>query len=237
MDRLAEAPSGAVLDLACGTGVVARVLRERFGPEAWITGVDISESMIAAARTLCQKLPGRFDWHAAPAHDMPLETASFGVCFCQQGIQYFPDERAALAEVRRVLADDGLLVVTVWSGPNAYFRAQSSALRRHVGEEAAERALAPFAYDGRRRLPGLLSGAGFADTKIGELVIERVISDAERGIEEDIAGSPLAPLVRARGQRTMRDVVGDILIECADFLDDGDLRVPQHALIAMARAE
>ncbi len=236
IDRLGEPPKSAVLDVACGTGIVARVLRDRFGPDLPITGVDISEGMIGAARSFCAGLAGPFEWHVAPVHDMPLGSRSFGLCICQQGMQYFPNERAALREIARVLHVDGLLILTVWSGPNAYFRAQAEAMKRYVSEAAGEKALAPFSYDAPDRLPAILGDTGFVGLDINEVVITRVIPDAERGIAEDIEGSPLAPLVQAGGPRVMQSVVASILDTCSALLDGGDLRVPQRAHMLTARA-
>jgi ubiquinone/menaquinone biosynthesis C-methylase UbiE len=227
---------GAVLDVACGTGIMARVIRERNGPAVPVVGVDVSSGMIAAARALSSDLDGTFDWHVASVDAMPLAAGSVDSCFCQQGIQYFPDEGAALAEIRRVLRDKGCLVLTVWTEANAYFRAQSDAMRRHVGEAAAMKALSPFSYPARTRLPDMLEGQGFRDVGVRDISISRVIADAERGIAEDIDGSPLGPLVRACDEATMRRVVDDILSDCADFIDGTDLCVPQHASMVTAIA-
>jgi SAM-dependent methyltransferase len=236
IDRLGEPPKSAVLDVACGTGIVARVLRDRFGSNLPITGVDISEGMIGAARSFCAGLAGPFDWHVAPVHDMPLGSRSFGVCFCQQGMQYFPDDHAALREMNRVLRVGGLLVLTVWSGPNDYFRAMAAAMERYVSEEAAAKTLAPFAYDAPGRLPPMLGDTGFVDLDMNDVVITRVIPDAERGIVEDIEGSPLAPLVGAGGPRAMQNVVASVLDACGKLLDGGDIRVPQRTHMVTARA-
>lgn len=227
---------GTVLDVACGTGIMARVIRERNGPAVPVVGVDVSSGMIAAARALSSDLDGTFDWHVASVDSMPLAPGSVDSCFCQQGIQYFPNEGDALAEIRRVLRDNGWLVLTVWTHANAYFRAQSAAMRRHVGEAAAMKALAPFSYPALTRLPGILEVCDFRDVGVREISISRVIADAERGVAEDIEGSPLGPLVEASGEATMRRVVDDILADCAGFITGTELRVPQQASMVTARA-
>ena len=227
---------GTVLDVACGTGIMARVIRERYGPAVPVVGIDVSSGMIAAARTLSSDLDGTFDWHVASVDVMPLAPGSVDSCFCQQGIQYFSNESAALAEIRRVLRDNGCLVLTVWTEANAYFRAQSAAMRRHVGEAAAMKALAPFSYPARTRLADILTVQGFCDVDVRGISISRVIADAQRGVAEDIDGSPLGPLVRACGDATMRRVVDDILRDCADFINGTELRVPQHASMVTAIA-
>jgi SAM-dependent methyltransferase len=227
---------GTVLDVACGTGIMARVIREQRGPTVSIIGIDVSSGMVAAARALCSELDGRFEWHVASVDAMPLAAACVDTCFCQQGVQYFSNEGGAFAEIRRVLRDDGQLVLTVWTEANAYFRAQSAAMRRRVGDEAATKALAPFSYPLSTRLLDILEVQGFRDLGVKEISITRVIADVERGIAEDIDGSPLGPVVRAFGAGTMRRVVDDILMDCADFIDGTELRVPQHASMVTATA-
>ena len=227
---------GTVLDVACGTGVMARVIREQRGPTVPIIGVDVSSGMVAAARALSSDLDGRFEWHVASVDAMPLEAGCVETCFCQQGVQYFSNVGEAFAEIRRVLRADGRLVLTVWTQANAYFRAQSAAMRRHVGEEAATKALAPFSHSLSTRLPDILEVEGFRDLGVKEISIMRVIADVERGIAEDIDGSPLGPLVRACGTGTMRRVVDDILADCADLINGTELRVPQHASMVTAIA-
>lgn len=234
LETVEIAAGDRVLDVACGTGIMGRTIRERFGPAVAISGVDLSDSMVAKARALAGGLPGRFDWFVCDAADLPTPSTPFSHVFCQQGLQYFPDELAALQEMRRVLSGDGKLILTVWASANEYFLAQAQALTRHVGTEAGEKALAPFAYDGEGRLPALLAQAGFANVAVGTVSIERIILNAEQGIREDILGSPLGPMVEEKGPHIMGEVVRDILTACAGNLVNGDLVVPQHSTLIVA---
>ncbi len=236
IDALDGPPEGPVLDVACGTGIIARVLRRRFGGAPDITGLDLNADMVAVARELCAPLEGRFDWQVAPADDMGLPTGQFGTCFCQQGIQFFPDDGKALAEMKRVLRPGGKVILTVWAGPSAYFVAQAAAMGRHLGQGAANQALLPFAYDGERRLPVVLAEAGFSQIEIRPLAVTRVIEKAARGVAEDIEGSPLAAHVAAGAAGCLDRIVTDILHDCRGFLSDGDLRIPQNANMVLATA-
>jgi len=102
-DLLAAArllPGERVLDVACGTGVVARLAAERVGPSGTVAGLDIHPAMLAVARS--ESTSGA-RWYEASAESMPLADATFDVVLCQMGLQFVTDKRAALREMHRVL--------------------------------------------------------------------------------------------------------------------------------------
>ena len=98
-----------VLDVACGTGVVARIAAERVGPSGRVIGVDLNPGMIRVARSLPAPIGAPIEWLERSALDLRLEDASFDVVLCQQGLQFFPDKALALREMRRVLDHGGRL--------------------------------------------------------------------------------------------------------------------------------
>ena len=100
LDEVNLALGDRLLDIACGTGIVARVARERLGDAGYIVGVDISPDMLAVARRVA---PG-IDWRQGNAADLPLNQGEqFNIVVCQQGLQFFPDKPAAVAQMRRAL--------------------------------------------------------------------------------------------------------------------------------------
>ena len=133
------AAGDAILDVACGTGIVARKARERAGPAARVVGADLNEGMIAMARSLADPQSRSCEWHVAGVGEMPFEDGAFDKIFCQQGFQFFPDEAAALREMRRVSRPGGVLAMTIWSGLNILFLVMADALAKFVDAETAER--------------------------------------------------------------------------------------------------
>jgi SAM-dependent methyltransferase len=87
-----------VLDVACGTGVVARIAAERVGPGGRVVGVDLNPGMIRVARSLPAPIGAPIEWLERSALDLGLEDASFDVVLCQQGLQFFPDKALALRD-------------------------------------------------------------------------------------------------------------------------------------------
>jgi ubiquinone/menaquinone biosynthesis C-methylase UbiE len=98
IDAAALRPGDRVLDLACGTGVVARQAKPHVGPTGAVTGVDLNPGMLAIARSVEPSI----DWQEGNAGALPFTDGSFDVVFCQLGMQYFPDRSAAIGEMHRV---------------------------------------------------------------------------------------------------------------------------------------
>ena len=116
IEQAALQPGERVLDVACGTGVVARLAAQPVGPTGQIIGLDNDAEMLAVARSL-PPIPGvSLEWQEGSALAMPFADASFDALLCQQGLQFFPDRPAALREMHRVLVPGGRLVLSVW-GP------------------------------------------------------------------------------------------------------------------------
>ena len=109
-----------VLDLACGTGLVARIGAQRVGPAGRVVGVDLNPGMIAVAQSLPAVVGAPVEWLERSAVDLRLPSADFDVVFCQQGLQFFPDRLVALREMRRVLKPGGRLALSVWTGVGPY---------------------------------------------------------------------------------------------------------------------
>jgi ubiquinone/menaquinone biosynthesis C-methylase UbiE len=111
LDAVELSRGDQVLDIACGTGIVARVAKERLGAGATVVGVDASPLMIAVARRTAPDI----DWREGSAGELPLDAEEqFDVVVCQQGFQFFPDRVAAAREMRRALRSGGRLAVSTW---------------------------------------------------------------------------------------------------------------------------
>jgi ubiquinone/menaquinone biosynthesis C-methylase UbiE len=145
-----------VLDVACGTGVVARRAKGRLGETGTVVGVDVNPQMLAVARRVAPTI----DWREGDAAALPLRKGEqFDVVLSQQGFQFFADRAAAARQVRRALVEGGRLGVSVWRPDE-----ESPVLRQL--REVAERHVGPIS-DRRHALgePGplvdLLEEAGF----------------------------------------------------------------------------
>jgi ubiquinone/menaquinone biosynthesis C-methylase UbiE len=127
------------LDVACGTGIVARIAAQTIGDGNNIVGLDLSGPMLSAARAAAADENKSIEWREGSAVELPLADATFDVVFCQQGLQFFPDRAKALSEMHRVLALGGRLVLSVWRGieKSPGFAALADALTHHISSEAS----------------------------------------------------------------------------------------------------
>ncbi len=159
--RVALNRDDSMIDVACGTGIVARLARERLGPDAPIVGVDVAPAMLAVARSVDQSI----DWRQGNAAALPVNKGErFTVLTCHQGLQFMPDKLAAMREMRRVVAPGGRVAVATWSSLDdlpEVVRLHAVA-ERHVGKIADSR----HSFGDAAALRQLLIDAGFRDVNV-----------------------------------------------------------------------
>jgi len=160
LDRVKLSSGDRVLDIACGTGVVARVAKERLGGSGCVVGVDLSPDMLAVARAAEPSI----EWREGNAVALPLhEQEHFDVVVCQQGLQFFPDKPAAITQMRRALKKGGRLAVSTWRSDDEipFFRELRRVAERHLGAIADRR----HSFGDASPLEALLREKGFEDVQ------------------------------------------------------------------------
>lgn len=161
VDAVRPAPGEAVLDLACGTGFVAREAARRVGADGHVAGVDLNPGMLVVAAANGPSEP-QVAWAQASADALPYLDDEFDVVVCQQGAQFFPDLDAAMAEAARVVRPGGRFGATAWSSPEGspFFVAMRLAIEAVAGAEAARSFDTTFACPARK-LVSAMRRAGF----------------------------------------------------------------------------
>jgi ubiquinone/menaquinone biosynthesis C-methylase UbiE len=163
IDAAAIKDGERVLDVACGTGVLARLAAERAGPAATVVGVDVNPGMLAVARRVG---PDSIEWREASAEAMPLSDLTFDVVLCGMGLQFMGNRAAALAEMRRVLAHGGRVAISLPGPIQPMFAVFSELLAKHIHPDAARFALAVFSLHEADEIRNLLGEAGFKDARV-----------------------------------------------------------------------
>lgn len=167
--RAKPLPGERVLDLACGTGAVARQASPLVGTTGFVVGLDLSDAMLKVARSTAAPGGSPIVWQQGSAVALPFADASFDLVLCQQGLQFFPDRPAAVRQMHRVLTPSGRVVLSVSRGleHQPIYVALNAAIERHLGVAAMA---APFSLGDAEELRALLVGAGFLETVIESMV-------------------------------------------------------------------
>jgi SAM-dependent methyltransferase len=211
VDAAKPRPGERVLDVACGTGVVARQVAARGGSGGPVVGLDPSPGMLAVARAAADREGVRVDWREGRAEALPFPDESFDLVLCQFGLMFFADRQAALAEMRRVLADGGRAAVHVFQGleRHPFYRALDAAIERRLGASSVRDIFALGGEaDGLRRL---LGGAGFRDVQVEPASVTARFPDPQRflagEIDVDTAAIPAMQRLDALARRALVEAI------------------------------
>jgi ubiquinone/menaquinone biosynthesis C-methylase UbiE len=234
---LALAPPQAghrVLDVACGTGIVARLASSTVGAAGRVVGVDVNDGMLAQARASAAEAACPITWQTGDAASLGGPDGSFDVVYCQQGLQFLPDRPGALAEMHRVLAPGGRVAVAVWRDieHQPAFASLISALERQVGAEAAAMMRSPFSGPGREQIRDLLAAAGFTDPTVRIGVLSARFPSASAFLREEALSSPLAGPVGALDDQQYAALDRDVVEALAGHVDDDGLVFPMQTWLA-----
>jgi SAM-dependent methyltransferase len=190
-----------VLDVGCGTGVLAREAVRRVGREGQVVGLDLNEGMLAvAART-----EPKIEWRQGDAASLPFGDASFDVVASQFALMYFPERVRSLSEMWRTLASGGRLAIAVWAPLRRArgYQILVNIATRQCGGEAASVLAAPFVLGDQEELAKLFVDGGIsgADITLHEGSIR--FPSVEEFIRIEVKGSPLADMVSDDGMATL----------------------------------
>jgi SAM-dependent methyltransferase len=228
-----------ILDVACGTGVVARQLARQFGAECEVAALDLNPAMLTTARSLCEAERLKIDWREGRAEELPFETADFDLVLCQHGLQFVPDRSLAVLEMRRVLRPGGRAVVGVWQDLDAhpFWREMNEALDRHLGIPALA---APFSLGAPEDLQALLLEGGFGDVHVESRTITARFPNPERfaAMEVDVIAAAI-PSAQHLDQETREGLAAAIEQDMGPLIREstreGHVVIPFHMNLGVAR--
>ena len=232
----APKPGEHVVDVACGTGVGARLAAERVGPTGKVVGVDVDAGLIEVARRLSGGNATPMEWHCASALQMPLADGSFDLALCLQGLQFFPDRPKGFAEIRRVLKPSGRLVASLW-GPlesNKGHHAVVQALERQNADAGpAKRACS---FSNAEDIRAMAAQAGFANIEVRTEDGASRFASVQSFLDSMSRGSPstrhaIAQLPADSRERFMQDVREAL----APYAAGGMLAYPMRTHVLTAR--
>ncbi len=220
-----------VLDVGCGTGVLARAAARRLPSSGSVTGVDVNDGMLAVAG----RSPESVRWRTARAEHLPFPDASFDRVVSHFAAMFFTDRDQAAAEMARVQRPGGRVAVVTWARveESPGYEAMIGLLNRLIGPDAADALRAPFVLGSLEQLETMLT------PHLTEVAVDRHDGEArfesvEAWVHTEIRGWTLAEMIDD-------DQYDELLIaaemELKEFVDaDGRVRFPAPALIATGSA-
>jgi SAM-dependent methyltransferase len=227
-DAAGIVPDQSVIDVACGTGVLAREAALRLANTGSVTGLDPSPGMLAVAAQLAPEI----QWREGVAEALPFPDDSFDVALSQFGLMFFQDRALALQEMMRVLRPGGMLVVAVWESleNSEAYPLEVELLGRVGGEAAADALRAPFTMGDRHQLAALFTQSGAASVDIATRRGTARFPSIRTMVEADLRG-----WLPVMGVNLMEEQIEAILEEAERVLaqyvtDDGSVQfdAPGH---------
>ena len=233
--RVPVRPKGEVLELACGTGIVTKRLRERLDPFFRLVATDISEDMLAYARS---KVSGKVDWRRADASALPFRDEAFGLVVCGLGVMFVPDKKRLCGEVRRVLLEGGSFLFNVWDGLERNPQGASTARvfdQLFPGDPEMQFAQIPYSWNDQAAIREHLDEARFSDVRIDPVRFEIKAPSARAYAEGQIRGTPRGALIEKKGRR-VDEVIDKVAEGLAAVGGVEPFRVQASLLVVQAKA-
>ena len=221
-----------VLDVACGTGIVARNAARIVGPEN-VIGLDLNEAML----TVAGRVNPDIDWRRGNVAALPFPDSSFDTVLCQMALMFFPDRPAALREMARVTRPGGSVGVLVPSSLDAQttYKPFVEMAARHAGPEARSLLTTYFVCGDALELMALFEHAGLTSTAVTSHVGLYTSPSIDAAVATEVESTPL-------GERITEAVYERLRIEANEMFaphvtDEGRLEFPFESLVAVGHRE
>jgi ubiquinone/menaquinone biosynthesis C-methylase UbiE len=219
VDFAGVAPGQRVLDVGCGTGIVARTAAER---GATVSGLDLNEAMLTVARRLRPDLT----WWQGDAAALPFPDAAFDVTLCQSALMFVPDPTAAVREMARVTAADGTVGLQIWASPHRQrgFRPLADAVARHAGPDSVDLVTTYFQLGDLDEFTRRCADAGLAVTAVETTEVTLHAPSVDAYITTEVESTPLVERIDGETYARLR---ADARTGLAPFCDaSGALALP-----------
>jgi ubiquinone/menaquinone biosynthesis C-methylase UbiE len=226
------APGRRLLDVACGTGIVARTAADLNGSAAGIIGVDLNEAMLSVAR----RTRADIEWRHGDAASLPFANGSFDVVLSQMALMFLPDRPAAIGEMARVVTDGGSVAVLVPGRLDRQpaFEPFVELATRLVGPEALSLLTTYFVCGDLDELSDLFESAGLAVTARRTVGGTYAAPSVDAAVRTEVEGTPLIERIDEPTYARLREETVEIWRPFVGA--DGTLAAPfESVLVAASR--
>ena len=226
LDHAGVRAGGRVVDVGCGTGIVAIAAHRVVGPDGHVVGVDPNEGMLAVAR----RNEPSIDWREGVAEALPFDDRCVDHTISQFAAMFFTDRTAALEEMARVTVQGGTVTIATWARLDRApgYAAMVALIDDEVGAAAADALRAPVVLGSTDDVRQLLSPLG-GDVRVDEIAGTARFASIADWVHIDVRGWTLADLVDDAGEAAL---VARAEGELASFISsDGSVAFPAPAIV------
>jgi SAM-dependent methyltransferase len=232
-------PGSRVLDIGCGTGATTIAAARRAGPEGRVTGIDISEPMLALAQQRAARAGIAAQFMRADAQIARLEPASFDSFISRFGVMFFGDPVAAFANLHRAARAGGALNAFAFrsAAENPFMTTAERAAAPFLPELPPRKADAPgqFAFANRDRVRSILARAGWRDIDISEVDVVCTLARAQ--LDRYIARlGPVGMALNQAPEGVRERIVDTVRAAFAPFVAGDEVRFSAACWRVTARA-
>lgn len=221
LDVAGVAGGQQILDVACGTGIVARTAADRIDA-AGIVGVDLNEAMLTVARRL---RPG-LEWHQGDVAQLRFPDDRFDVVLCQMALMFFPDRTRALSEMARVTRPGGVVAISVPASldEQPLWKPFMDMLAEHAGPEARPLLSTYWSCGDAAWLRGLFEAAGLGGARVTTRTCTARYASADAAVATEVESTPLIDRISAAAYERIKREARTLLRPYES--DDGEVRMP-----------
>jgi len=234
--RAADLQAGErVLDVACGTGLIARLAAEHVGRGGSVTGIDVAPDMIDLAKTTHAPQGANIDWQVSDAASLPFPDSAYDVVLCQMGLMFMEDQSAAVAEMRRVAVPGGRVLLNTPGAIQPIFESMAQAIVEHISPDLGGFVRAVFAMHDPDVVATLLRSAGLHDVSATVSTVTFHLPPPAEFLWQYISVTPMGPVVAAAPDDAKSAMEQQVIERWQPFVADGHTVVDQPMVIASAR--
>jgi ubiquinone/menaquinone biosynthesis C-methylase UbiE len=235
VERLNVSEGASVLELACGTGILTRRLRDRLPHGARLVATDLNEAMMTyAARKF--RPEEAVEWKQADAMNLPFPDESFDALVCQFGLMFVPDKERAIREAHRVLKPGGAFLFSVWDAieQNDLAHIAHTTISTFFEHDPPDFYEVPFCFHDPEAIKSLVTSAGFGEIDLTLLPLPSISPSAIEAAKGLVEGNPVIVALQERRPSEVPKIVAAVVEAIAARCGDRPVRGRMQAFVCAA---
>jgi ubiquinone/menaquinone biosynthesis C-methylase UbiE len=231
-DRLSSGSVHSLLEVACGTAQVTRLLKERF-PDAKIVATDLNPGMLELAKRIVSP-EDKIEWLIANAEELPFDDNEFDAVICQFGLMFVPDKQKAVKEAYRVLKQGGRFLFNTWDRieKNHIYKIASDVLISYFKDNPPDFFDVPFSMYDSDEMESLLKSAGFGNVSVENVQFGGCATTAKDMAKALSEGTPAYLAICERDEKLLPEIQKTLSDEIKKVFGSSSFKIPLYAFLA-----